>query len=106
MDLAAVLASFKKHHPEMVEHIRALTALKGTPAGESAAALLPFLLETYDDKEQAQWQLRDLVKEVPKVDGGSYYTLKYNATEEVRRIVAVSGLDATKLIGMPEEKQP
>lgn len=55
--LPLVVAALKKKHPEIIEHLRGLTA--SDPA--VATPIMQFLLETFDELEQARWTFRDLL---------------------------------------------
>ena len=87
--VAAVVASLKAKHPDVVNHLRALCASDptvGTP-------IMQFLLETFDAREQLLWQMRDLIGHRDVVgDGSRIYFLKYGANDMVRRIVSVTDL--------------
>lgn len=106
-DLALVMGAFKQAHPELLPSIRALTAQKDNPEVAAAAtALLQGLLSIYDAGEQARWQLRDLLRRVPKVEGGHYLALKYNATEMVYRIAVCGDMDMSETTYFSTKQPP
>jgi glycerophosphoryl diester phosphodiesterase len=99
--LATVAREFARRRPEEVKILRALTAARGTELAQPAEMIVLLCLQLFDEREQLQWQLRDLLKRVEKYDANSqpdyYWALKYNATEMVRRIHAAGDFPDCKV---------
>ena len=109
-DLQLVLAAFKKQHPEAIEHLRALTAAAGTPVAASATPILMLILDLFDECEQGKWTMRDMLTVKRCYSAAQharwpngFYTIKYDAAELVKRLVAHTGLRTDMLAYTSEQ---
>jgi hypothetical protein len=101
-DVPAIVAALRQKHPEVIDHLRGLTV--SNPA--VAEPIMAFLLDTFDQREQLLWQLRDLVSKRDVVGTGkTIWYLKHEAASMVRRIVAAADLDPLGLC-YPKEDKP
>ncbi len=98
--LPLVLAAFKKKHPDIIPHVKALSAMQGTPVAAAATALLQCLLEEFDDAQQLKWQMRDMLQRVHRktstYEDACYWALKYSATKMVHLLTIFGEADTSK----------
>lgn len=105
-DLLIVIGALRKKHPTLMPHLKALTAMKGTPVADAATEVLQTLLRVFDEGEQAKWQLRDLLKRMPSTGGGHYLSLKYGAVDMVHRIAVAGGMDVRETTYFSDKQPP